>query len=209
MLPWRKGKKKKIIGKYGLGIRNTRGVILFELCVRNNLIITNTHFQHHKRRRYTQQALGDTRRAQIDYILIRGSYKNQVKDSKSYPGADIYGDHNIVLMHCELKFKKLQKKIYMKRFQLTNLKVEESINSYKENIDRAITETYDALSTISIEENWGNIKRCIFNNADEILRKSKEVKRKEWINEEILEMMNERRKYKNATDQRGIENTGN
>jgi len=43
-------KEKNIVGKYGLGIRNPRGEILLEFCVRNNLIITNTHFQHHKRR---------------------------------------------------------------------------------------------------------------------------------------------------------------
>jgi len=68
-----------------------------------------------------------------------------------------------------------------------------------------ITETYDAQCTLSIEEKGGNIKRCILNNAGEVLGKSKETKRKEWINEEILEMINERRKYKNATDQRGKE----
>jgi len=70
-------------------------------------------------------------------------------------------------------------------------------------------ETYEAQCTLSIKEKWGNIKRCILNNADEVFGKSKETKRKEWINEEILEMINERRKYKNATDQRGKENTGN
>jgi hypothetical protein len=52
----------------------------------------------------------------------------------------------------------------MKRFQLTNLKVEEINNSYKERTDRAIMETYDAQCTLSIEEKWGNIKRCILNN---------------------------------------------
>lgn len=47
------GEEKNIVGKYGLEIRNPRGEILLEFYVRNNLIITNTHFQYHKRRRYT------------------------------------------------------------------------------------------------------------------------------------------------------------
>lgn len=97
-----KGKEKNIVDKYGLGFRNPRGEILLKFCVQNNLITTNTHFKHHKRRRYTWQAPGDIRRPQIDYILVRGRHKNQIKDSKSYPGADINNDHNLVLMHCEL-----------------------------------------------------------------------------------------------------------
>lgn len=36
-------------------------------------------------------------------------------------------------------------------------------------------ETYDAQCTLSIEGKWGNIKRCILNNADEVLGKSKEI----------------------------------
>jgi len=83
--------------------------------------------------------------------------------------------------------------------------VEKIINFCKEKTDRAVMETYNAQSTISIEKNWGNIKRCIINNADEVFGKSKETKRKEWINEEILEMINEKGRYKNATDQRGME----
>lgn len=43
----------------------------------------------------------------------------------------------------------------------------------------------------------------MLNNAEEILKKLKEMKRKEWIIDEILEIINERR-YKNASGQRGI-----
>jgi hypothetical protein len=88
--------------------------------------------------------------------LVRGRYKNQVKDSKSYPGANINSDHNLVLMHCELMFKKLQNKKVMKRFQLTNLKVEEIKNAYKEN-----TRSMTHKSTSSVEEKWGNINQSL------------------------------------------------
>lgn len=45
-----------IIGKYGLGVKNTRGDTLIEFCTKHKLSITNVHFQHHKRRRYTYNA---------------------------------------------------------------------------------------------------------------------------------------------------------
>lgn len=38
------------VGEFGLGVRNERGDMLVEFCTRNNLIITNTQFNHHKRR---------------------------------------------------------------------------------------------------------------------------------------------------------------
>jgi hypothetical protein len=45
---------------------------------------------------------------QIDYI-VRGRYKNQVKQCKSYHGADINSDHNLVIMESQLRHKKIKK----------------------------------------------------------------------------------------------------
>ena len=42
-----------ITGKFGLGIRNEAGQRLIEFCQENALVIPNTLFQQHKRRRYT------------------------------------------------------------------------------------------------------------------------------------------------------------
>ena len=39
-------------GKFGLQIRNEAGQRLIEFCQENSLVITNTLFQHHKRRLY-------------------------------------------------------------------------------------------------------------------------------------------------------------
>lgn len=49
----REGKEEDIVGKYGLGQRNERGDTLVEFCAKNQLVLTNTWFYHHKRRRYT------------------------------------------------------------------------------------------------------------------------------------------------------------
>ena len=42
-----------VTGKFGLGIRNEAGQRLIEFCQENALVITNTLFQQHKRRLYT------------------------------------------------------------------------------------------------------------------------------------------------------------
>ena len=42
-----------VTGKFGLGIRNEAGQRLIEFCQENALVIENSLFQQHKRRRYT------------------------------------------------------------------------------------------------------------------------------------------------------------
>ena len=42
-----------VTGKFGLGIQNEAGQTLIEFCQENALVIANTLFQQHKRRRYT------------------------------------------------------------------------------------------------------------------------------------------------------------
>jgi hypothetical protein len=98
------------VAQYGLRIRNERGDTLIEFCSRNKFIVTNTYFNHHRRRRYIWKVPGDIRRMQLDYILVKVKLKNQIKNCRSFLGADIGSDHNTVIMTCELKFKKLPKR---------------------------------------------------------------------------------------------------
>ena len=43
----------------------------------------------------------DRGRYQIDYILIKNRFRNSVKCAKTYPGADIFSDHNLVAAKIE------------------------------------------------------------------------------------------------------------
>jgi len=97
------------VGKYGLGRRNERGSKLVEFCRRQKLVVTNTWLQNHRRRRHSWKAPGDRGRYQIDFILIRQRYRNAVKNSKVYPGADVDSDHNLVEMELAIRLKFLKK----------------------------------------------------------------------------------------------------
>ena len=74
------GQKKypRSIGKHGKGIMNSNGEHLLELCNRQNLILTNTTFNHKKAHRITwvgPEKESDNRknpiRNQIDNIIMR------------------------------------------------------------------------------------------------------------------------------------------
>ena len=65
------GQEGHAVGKCGLGVRNNRGQRLADFCKEKELIITNTFFQQHPRRRYTCVKPGGTARYQIDYITVK------------------------------------------------------------------------------------------------------------------------------------------
>lgn len=47
---------------------------------------------------------------QIDFILINKRFQNSTIFTKTYPGADISSDHNLLIATMKLKLKKLMKK---------------------------------------------------------------------------------------------------
>jgi len=87
------------------------------------MINMNTLFSQPKQRRYTYTMPGGGKRYQLDYILVRKRYRNQVKQSKSYPGADINSNHNLLIMETRLCLKKYsrnqetKKKWYVKKLK--------------------------------------------------------------------------------------------
>ena len=120
------GREEDIIGPYGLGIRNERGERLFEWCKTNSMIVSNSWFENPKRRRYTWVSPDMNTRNQIDYILINRRFRNSVKQSKSYPGADCGSDHVPVVARIHIKLRKLQAPKQVPKYQLDKL-LEENV----------------------------------------------------------------------------------
>ena len=58
----------RVTGKFGLEVQNEAGPRLTEFCQENTLVISNTHFQQHKRRLYTCTSTDGQYVNQIDYI---------------------------------------------------------------------------------------------------------------------------------------------
>jgi len=193
-------KVKNITGDYGLGNWNDRGDQLLEFCAKHKLIITNTCFNHLKRRRYTWKMPGDINRYQIDYIMVKNRFRNKVKESRSYQGTDINSDHNLVMMKCNLKFKKITCKKKMVQWQVKNLKDEKSRKQYSECTNEVTIE--DPLEPQNIEERWQNLKQTITKIAVKTLLHKNIAARKDWITAEIVNLIEERRKYKilNSTE---------
>ena len=79
---------------------------------KKKLVITNTWFKTHPRRRYTWISPGDRARNQIDYIMINEGHRTYISNARAYPGADANSDHNPVIANIKiyLKVKKCSKR---------------------------------------------------------------------------------------------------
>ena len=69
----------EVTGKFGLGVQNEAGQRQIEFCQKSALVITNTHFQQHKRRLYTRTSPDGQHRNQIDYILCSKRWRSSIQ----------------------------------------------------------------------------------------------------------------------------------
>src|SRR6476619_7185053 len=154
------GKEDRVVGKFGLGKRNYRGERLIEFCKNQNLVITNTWFKQEKRRRYTWKSLRDLKRYQIDYILVQQRYRNRVKSSWSYPGADVDSDHHLVAMRLKFKLKKIPRRKQLKKWKL------DSLISKEELFRKYIKEAVQCFKQGTTEERLENLKGLVTKSAE-------------------------------------------
>lgn len=188
------------VGEYGLGKRNERGEKLIEFCKRKKMIVTNTWFDQEKRRRYTWKRPGDTGRFQLDYILVRKRYRNSVKNSRSYPGADADSDHNLVMAKFSVRLKRLQRAKKKKRWDTEKLGMWEK----KEELRIAIEKKVKNGEGKSVEERWTLLKNAVSTSAMEVIGlKRKNAPKKPWVTGEMIDKMEERRKWKNVGTKEG------
>ncbi|KAL4083943.1 hypothetical protein QTP88_029259 [Uroleucon formosanum] len=132
----------------------------------------------------------------IDYC------KNQVRRCKTYPGADVDSDHNLLMMKSNVTYKKLNKPTQKeRRYDVNMLKDRNTALAY----ESCISKTFKAPSqNDSLNIRWEAIKETIHNAANKTLIRNTLDPKKPWINEQILRDTEERRKYKNSKDNQGI-----
>ena len=194
-----KGSSGEVVGEYGYGSRNDRGDRLVQFCQENDMWVGNTFFQKQNRRLYTWKSPGDIRRNQIDYIMCNKRYKNGIKDVQTYPGADINSDHCLLVAKTKFKLKKVKKGSVIEQYDLSMLKEEnircqyalEVKNRYAALNDEEIPQTEEE----AIEKKWNNFKSSVI-EATKVIPKKEKKKDKDWMTEEIKDLMKKRKEEK-------------
>ena len=110
-----------VTGKFGLGVQNEAGQRLIEFCQKNELVISNTLFQKHKRRLYTWTSPDGQHWNQIDYILCSQRWRSSTQSAKTKPWADCGLDHELFIAKFRLKMKKVEKTTRPFRYDLNQI----------------------------------------------------------------------------------------
>ena len=103
---------KKMCGPFFNDDTNERGLRLLEFATFNDLVLADTlKFGHHKAsRRWTWHCPNAQHHNQIDYILVKQRFRSGVNiaRTRSFSGADIGSDHDLLIMTLRLRLKKNQ-----------------------------------------------------------------------------------------------------
>ena len=91
------------VGSYSMGMRNHNGECLLDFVCLNDLLVTNTCFQHPSRHRTTHTARVTYKSekkvySQIDYILCKRRSRCLLQNARSYGGTKLCSDHKLVVV---------------------------------------------------------------------------------------------------------------
>ncbi|KAI8512774.1 hypothetical protein Bbelb_094130 [Branchiostoma belcheri] len=99
------------VGRCGIGETNDRGYRLLEFAHSQKLTLANTHHRHKPSRCTTWHSPNGRVHNQIDFILTPRRFKSSINmaQTRTFPGADVGSDHDMVLMNLKLKLRSQKK----------------------------------------------------------------------------------------------------
>lgn len=200
-----RGRSGEVVGNFGLGLRNERGDKWAEWCESWGQVIMNTNFRHHPRHLYTWKSPGDRFRNQIDYITINKRFRSSIFQVKTYPGADcgVGCDHVPVVATMKLKLKKIKKKKRIRKdwkLLRTDMELKEA---YTAEVRRRFEmHAEEQAENEGIDNDWEVLQESLVGVANELIPREPQGRRQQWMTQDILELMEERRKFRNRTDNR-------
>ena len=189
---------EEVMGKQGLGVMNDNGEIFADFCSLNDLVIGGTIFPHKDIHKATWVSPDGGTENQIDHICISRKLRRSLQDVRVFRGADIGSDHHLVIATFQLKLKRYSRNPTTKRFKF-------QINLLQGNkiTDFGITlkNRFQPLEHLDedMEAYWSQVKDSFIPTCKEVLGK-KDHKHKDWINQESLNRLSERREKKAAVN---------
>lgn len=188
---------ERYLGTHGEATRNDNGNRLLQLCIENDLVVTNSKFQHKEIHKYTREVKSRQEKSIIDYFLVRQEDMRQIEDVIVRRGPEIGSDHYLLKMIMKIekeKPKEERRKVLKKSIRAYRLKEEETKKKYQEIIERKLSK---GLEEKDVEKNWHYLKQTILEAAEESCGITKvsnqDIKKTAWWTEEIKEKVKQKK----------------
>ena len=186
-------------GPHCNNMNNDRGLRLLEFARYNNLILANTLGQHKKCRRWTWHSPNGEHHNQIDYIMIKNRFRSSVNTGKTrtYPGADIGSDHDLVMMSFQIHLKRMNKaKCTRPKFNFDKLKDPEVQKKFQATINKKFAPLLTrAADKLDVNDMTNIFNSAMTDAATELLGKRRPIK-KPWVTHALLDLCDRRRDMK-------------
>ncbi|CAF0787582.1 unnamed protein product [Rotaria sp. Silwood1] len=180
------------IGPYTVDITNENGEKLIDLCTINSIIVTNTFFKHKLAHQTSWMHPGNKQWHMIDYTLVNKKFRSSVEDCRMYRKAAgaIGTDHHLMRIKIKLHFKSRRKLVQKKVvYDPIKMKNDNALKQFQKDLIPTLSDATD--ETISIDEKYDRFVEHMKTNAEKTFKidKNKIRKRKEWLTDEILEIV--------------------
>ena len=136
--------------------------------------------------------------------MVRRRFSNSIKDCRTYTGADINSDHNLLISKMNFRLKKMEKRKTKEQYDM-NMLIQENI---QEKYAVSVSNRYSTLvceevpqvesEEMRVDRKWKCFKESIHTATRECTSKIERSKHKDWMTEDILQKMEERKELKNT-----------
>lgn len=169
------------------------------------MVITNTFYTLPPRRLYTWTSPRNNEdkiiKNQIDFICVNGWFRNSIKSAKTYPSADADTDHELLAANIRMRLRKLQRVTRPKTINTEKLQEQQ----YRTQFNNSIANDFSEASTANTDMAWNRIKSTMLTAAEQVVGKKEQTAKKPWMTQEIINLMEEKRKSKNTNPQKYIQ----
>ncbi|XP_076029115.1 uncharacterized protein LOC143017963 [Oratosquilla oratoria] len=157
-----------IIGAFGIGDSNPDGERIVEFCIRNQMAIMNTFFNHRPEHKWTWYRWNAEReeysqKSMIDLVLT--SRKSLVHDVKAFPSLSLDSDHRVVVCKINHQPPPILKRPCKQRIKVERLQEE----AVKRDLEARLSNIQLPERETTLETMWQEVKGDLLKIAEEVV----------------------------------------
>ena len=180
-----------VMGKYGIGKRNSNGELLLALCSEFELIVTNTMFKQKDERKTTWMHPRSRHWHMIDFIITRCRDKMDIHSTRAMRGANCWTDHHMLRSKVAFRVRQKHNRQGVRKptkLNTAKLRTISHRESFEQEMDSALAQWEEKESSTPDEE-WAALQQVVYNTAKTFLGKP-DRKHQDWFDPNDQELQN-------------------